>query len=546
MMKKAVVIGLDGADWRLLEPWIQDNKLPTLGKLVSEGVSGRLRSTIRPESSVAWSSFSTGVNPGKHGVFGFVERVGQGYSFKLSNASSVHAQRFWDVLGREEVRVGLLNIPFTYPPRPVNGFMVTGMLTPGSDVSFAYPRTLQQQLLDHFEDYMFDASGSVKDKAVLIENVRAYTHQQKETALLLLQEQAWDLFTVIFTGPDRLQHFLWSDIDMQHPFYEPQSAHLYGNALLEHYQILDEAISEMLNYLHDNALVLIVSDHGFNGCARRFYVNQWLRERGFLELKRDGGFKFDLASWLSHIRSLSWLRRLKRIFLPMQWSSVDLQSKIFLRAIDWSHTKAYFGLDGGLRINLRGREPDGIVPTSEYNAIRHELHQELLALKYFKSKQPVLSEVFLREEVYCGPFVAKAPDLILEPQRDNVDPASNFILDGSLRTDQTKVFGSSFPYSANHALDGILIAWGPDIAGGGCVQGAQIIDLAPTVLASLDIAIPENMDGHVLSELFSPGSAPRSRYTATLDFEVNDSEKDFSLGEKETIENRLRNLGYID
>ncbi|RLC70309.1 MAG: hypothetical protein DRI81_19265 [Chloroflexi bacterium] len=544
MAEKVVVIGLDGADWRLIEPWIESGDLPTLSRLVSEGATGRLRSTIRPESSVAWSSFSTGVNPGQHGVFGFAERAGTGYAFRLANGSSVRARRFWDILGEQGLKVGLLNIPFTYPPAPVNGFLVTGMLTPGPDVAFTYPRELGQRLLNRFEDYVFDAGDSTQDKAALIESARAHTQQQRETALFLLQEEAWDFFALVLTGPDRLQHFLWADVDDQHPFHDPATSSRFGSALLEHYRALDDAVAEIMTRLPPDTLVLLMSDHGFNGCARRFYVNRWLRDQGWLTL-RESGDRRGLAPALSHLGSVRWLRRLKRALLPARWSSLDLRSRMFAQAVDWSSTKAYFGMDGGLRVNVQGREPEGIVPPGEYDNLRHELRQALLTIRDPETKQLVLAEVFLREELYRGPFAGAAPDLILEPQRDKVAAAYNFVLDSALNPDGDNPFGSSLPYSGNHTLDGILIAWGADVSPGRQVQNAKIIDLAPIVLAALDVAIPEYMNGRALSEIFAPGCAPAPRYAESESNAMDKPERAFSRKEERTVENRLSELGYL-
>ena len=489
-----MIIGLDGADWRLLGPWIEQGDLPTLARLVGAGAAGKLRSTIRPESSVAWSSFSTGVNPGKHGVFGFVERVEGGYSFKLANGSSVRARRFWDVLGERGLKVGLLNVPFTYPPSPVNGFVVAGMLTPGPETAFVYPRELQRRLLARFGNYLFDAGGLTGDRSALIERVRTHTRQQRETSVWLLQEQQWDLFVMVFTGPDRLQHFLWAGEDGRH-------------ALLDHYRDLDDAIAGILGLLPADTLVLLMSDHGFNGCARRFYVNHWLIGQGLLALNESGSRWGGLTTLFSRLGSVERLRRLKRAIFPSRWDSVALRSRAFERAIDWSRTQVYFGMDGGLRVNLRGREPEGIVPPEEYDALRQGLRQALLATRDPETKQPALSEVFLREELYHGPFADRAPDLILEPQRDNAVPAHNFVLDSSLKMDGAGSFGSSLPYSGSHTLEGILVAWGVDVARGHQIQDARIVDLAPTVLAALGVAVPGYMDGRVLSELFSPERA---------------------------------------
>ena len=544
---RVIVIGLDGADWRLLQPWLHAGHLPTLARLVRGGVHGPLRSTIRPESSLAWSSFSTGVNPGKHGVFGFVEQVKGSYSFQLANGASIRTRRFWDFLGEAGLQVGLLNIPFTYPPSAVNGFMVTGMLTPGPDVDFAHPPELQQQLLSRFGKYRFDVDHSTHEEVALIDSVRMITEQQRDTALLLLRERPWRFFTVVFTGPDRLQHFLWAHNDPRHPFYNVDSARLFGSALLEHYQLLDEAIAEILGHLPPDTLLLLMSDHGFNGCARRFYINRWLQERGLLVLHSTSTRRSRLTVMTSYLKSVGWLRRLKRALLPARWNSTSLHSAVFTHAVDWSRTRAYFGLDGGLRINLESREPGGIVRAEEFDALREELRQELLAVEDPETRQPVLTNLFYREELYHGPFAARAPDLIPEPQRDNPDPAHNIVLDGSLDNITASPFASSIPYTANHTLDGVFIAWGAGVAGTRQVLGAQIVDLAPTILAALDVPIPAYMDGRVLSEIFLPGCIPEPRHSEASEPGVPDGpEGSYSLAEEIAVESRLRGLGYLD
>jgi predicted AlkP superfamily phosphohydrolase/phosphomutase len=543
---KVIVIGLDGADWRLLEPWIQDKKLPTIAKLVSEGVTGKLRSTIRPESSVAWSSFSTGVNPGKHGVFGFMEQVEGGYSFQLANGSSVRARRFWEIISDYGLKVGLLNIPFTYPPAPVNGFMVTGMLTPGPDVTFTYPHELGQLLLARFGKYAFDVDDSTQDETTLVKKVLDLTYQQQETALFLLQEESWDLLTIVFIGPDRLQHFLWAHTDPHHPFHNAEQAHRFDSVLLEHYQLLDEAIAKILTGLPDDILVLLISDHGFNGCAKRFYVNHWLYEQGWLKLKEYDNWRLGLAEALSHLRSIQWLRRLKHTFFPDDWSSIALHSSGFAHTIDWENTKAYFGLDGGLRLNLYGRSPKGIVRQEEAEPLRQELYKALLAIEDPKTGRPVLSHVFSSEELYHGPFVSMSPDLILEPQRDNLNPIHNFVLDSSLLTDRASCFGSSVPYTANHSLDGIFVGWGAGVTRGNQIEDAHIIDIAPTVLAALEIPVPNYMDGRMLSEIFSPDSVPVLHRTNSKQCTQDVSEKLLNSEEELVVEKRLRNLGYLE
>lgn len=541
---KAVVIGLDGADWRLLTPWLAQGELPTLARLVAEGSSGPLRSTIRPESSVAWTSFATGVNPGKHGIFGFVAHQPGSYNFRLANGSHIGAPRFWHRLGQAGRRVGLLNIPFTYPPGPVNGVLISGMLTPGTHVPFAYPPGLQAEVLTRFPNYQFDPSETMHDKAALLASVAHCTDQQRAAALWLLREQAWDFFTVVFTGPDRMQHLFWADMDSRHPQHDPASP--YATALLDHYRALDGAVAEIVAAFPAGTLLLVMSDHGFNGFARRFYVNRWLHAQGLLAVRPGREAASPMVGVLNRLRGVPGLARLKRRLLPDSWGPAQMRANLLSQAIDWPRTRAYFAPDGGLRLNVQGREPQGVVPAgAAYEALRQELHQALLALTDPLTGQRVLAEVHRPEALYHGPYTALAPDLIPEPVRQAADPAHNVMLDGAL-AGGTLLFDSSAPYAGNHAPDGILIAWGAGARPGVQHAGAHIMDLAPTLLAVLGVDIPAGMDGQVLLDWFRPGAVPAPRYDTTLPDEAAPVAQAFANDDESLVADRLRDLGYLE
>ncbi len=526
--KKVIVIGLDGADWRLLRPWLQAGYLPVLQKLYTQGTSGKLRSTIRPESSVAWSSFATGVNPGKHGIFGFVQHVPRSYQYRIANGANIHTLRFWDILGEAGCSSCLINVPFTYPPKPIHGVLIGGMMTPGVHVPFVHPPELQKELLNRFPNYLFDAGDAAKERNALIAHVTAYTEQQTKLALWLLQEQNWGFAGLVFTGPDRLQHFLWSD---------PQ-------ALLAHYQALDSAVGQILARLTEPTLTLVISDHGFNGCGGRFYVNKWLEENAYLTLNKGRNWHSALYPIFSRLKTIGWVRKLKQTMLPYQGGVSSLKTSAFAKALNWDHTKAYYGLDGGIRLNVTGREPQGIVDPNDYEDLRQNLQNELRKLTIPGTEKSLFANVFMREELYTGDFSKDAPDLILEPQRDAVDAASHFILDSSINADQ--IYGSSLPYEANHAPDGILIASGTGVMQGGSIAGTQIIDIAPTILAALDVPIPTYMDGNYLAGLFSPDDSPTPRYARVDAMDPADVSGPLDAEWEQVIVDRLGNLGYLD
>ena len=512
IMTPVCIIGLDGVDWRLLRGWL--SALPTLARLCAEGTTGNLRSTIRPESSVAWSSFATGVNPGKHGVYGFMVQTSPG-RFQIANGATIRTARFWETLSAAGRRVALLNVPFTYPVRPINGALISGMMTPGLHADFAYPPELKSAFVARFPAYPFDPDSSHKTASAVSASVEQTTEQQLDAALWLLQREAWDCFGVVFTGPDRLQHFAWNGPDR----------------LLAHYRQLDAAVAKILAQLPADALTLIISDHGFNGVAGRFYGNQWLAENGWLRFKAGASRGSLLLKGVRKAQKIGWLRELKRHVLPAEVGASSLAASQFGARIDWANTRAYFAPDGGVHVNLRGREPHGIVV--DYAATRAQLQSELAAI--CRNDVPLFANVFTRDELYAGDVFDGAPDLVAEPQRETA--TTHFVLDSSAKP-QPSPFGDATPYQATHALDGILIAHGTNVATGSL--NANIIDIAPTVLAVQGVAVPDNVDGRPLVELFA--EPPEIAYQATGDV-VQDGAQS---ADDAAVAERLRQLGYID
>lgn len=528
LARKLVVIGLDGADWRVLQPEIDAGRLPVLAKLQVEGSSGYLNSTIRPESSVAWSTFATGVNPGKHGVFGFVRHQPESYNFSLANSQHIAVRRFWDYLGETGYRVGLLNIPFTYPPQEVHGFLVGGMLTPGTHVSFTHPPELQEKLLSKFWPFMFDAGDGEQEKTTVAKRVLTYTQQQLQVAQWLLQAEAWDCFTMVFTGLDRLQHFAWG-----------------GAEHLAHLQQLDAALGNILALLPSKTIVLVMSDHGFGGVANRFNVNKWLEAEGYLTLHSAKRASISIEKWLPRLKKIPLATWIKRRWLPTNWGPAHLKAISFGHTINWQQTKVYYAPDGGFRINLQGREPEGIVRQAEYDDLRQELNIKLRALRDPRNGNSPIAAIYPSEQLYIGPFANQAPDLIVEPQRDNMLSDHNYILDGKL-AGETAVFTTAQPYNGNHASQGIFVAWAPHIIAQQKIDDVHLQDIAPTILAAFNRPIPNHMDGRVLQELFILVESPSLTFFDDPSYELNQQTKNSADDDLTTVEDRLRKLGYLD
>lgn len=545
-VSKILVIGLDGTTFRLILPWIAAGELPNLGRVQRTGSCGSLRSTVRPESSVAWSSFATGVNPGKHGVFGFAH-VLPDYGVRINTAQSVQAPCFWQIAGQFDRNVGLINIPMTYPPQPVNGFMVSGMLTPSTQSQFTYPPDLRSELLSTLGDYIVNVGDISRGKGAFVEALDRCIELRCEATLYLMRSRPWDLFVSVFTESDRIQHFLWSDMDTEHPRRSVQDGGRFGQAILQHYRQLDAILGKLWRQAGDDAVIIVLSDHGFNGFHKTLFLNAWLHQMGLMNYTVTPST--DRRIWTSRLRHSTLLRYVKRnlpFVRDMRLTQV-LRHAQFARRVDWPHTRAFFSEERAIRINLVGREAMGIVqPGEEYDRLREQIIQQLLALRDPETGATPIEAVYRREELYEGPFLDKAPDLIVEPKRSEPKAVDNYVLSPAL---EAEVFGIDNPRSGNHDLEGIFMASGPGIRSGLELKGAHIVDVAPTILHAMAIPIPEDMDGRPLKEIFDSSFIPPQDRGGTSSISRASpaaGNRVFSEADEQEVLSRLRNLGYLD
>lgn len=543
---RVLVIGLDGATWRLLEPWLAAGELPVLAGLVAAGAHGPLRSTLRPESSVAWSSFATGVNAGRHGVFGFAGHVPGSYKVRLMTAADVQMPLFWEWTAGHGIRTGIFNVPLvTYPPRPLpeGSFSVGGLITPGLSSSFTWPPALRDELLARLPGYRLDTEmdqAGLSDEQIitgLAELIRTHL----EAALHLVRTRQPELFVAVFMATDRIQHHLWRHLDPRHPRYDAARSPARAPRILALYRQLDAAVGALIAAAADDATVVIMSDHGFNGCDRAFSVNAWLAQTGWLVLKPGASTRGAGAQLLRRMRWAPGVRRLKALLPGVR----DIKLTEAWRPdptdwIDWPRTRAYFSDVGGIRINLAGREAAGVVPPADYESARAKIAAGLLALRDPATGNAPIAAVYRREELYEGPHVALAPDLIAEPRRDDHDPARNYLLAYGAPPGGG-VFAGRPGLDGNHDLDGILIAAGPGVTPG-AIAGARLWDLAPTLCRCLDIPAPAGLDGRILPELAADGRAAAAPAGEAF---VRPAAPALTADDEAALADHLRALGYL-
>jgi len=554
---RLLVVGLDGATWDLIAPWTRAGRLPFLARLMAEGTATYLNSTVLPISPPAWASFMTGKNPGKHGIFDFTGRDWSSYRMRIMRRPTEPS--FWEILGESGYRVGIVGVPQTYPPRPVNGVLVTGLGTP-SDKTFTYPPELSGPL--HAQGYRPtpDVHYRPGDEGGVLDSLLAEAEATTRVATDLMSREPWDLFVVVLRITDEAGHFFWRHMDETHPAHTREDE-VYQSAVLTCYQKADEALRRIVEAAGGDVTLLVMSDHGSGPLYKDVFLNEWLRQEGLLVLKekptpsslvvrlllQSGLTRTTVGHTLSRL-GLGGLKAWLRDLLGDRINVIPNDPRLPLHeAVDWSRTQAYStGYIGQIYVNLKGRDPQGIVDPGEvYERVRDRITERLLQLQDPETGERVVDKVVKKEEVYTGPYLEQAPDLFVYMK------GLGYITRGSydLAPDGTIFAHPSTHESGAHRQRGVLLAWGEHVQPSRPLHEtppAEIIDLAPTILYLMDCAIPEDMDGQVVESLVAPAyaSAHPVAYASTGGTVQHGSRY---LTEQEELEiiDRLKGLGYL-
>lgn len=535
---KALIIGLDGATFDILDPLIRNGRMPVLEKLMQNGAHGILKSTLPTNSFTAWASFMTGKNPGKHGIYDFRKSFKKDFYKKIVVTSKVlNEETMFQTFSRHKLKVGAFNVPLTYPPYEINGFMISGIVVPKTSREIFYPQHLYEEVTSRFGKYIANVSWNFYKNRIddLVADISSMTEQRKEITLYLMKNYEPEVLAVVFVGPDRIQHpllkYLFPFEDM--PKELPDKSSLKN--ILDYYSLLDRCIGEIISEAGPNTNIFILSDHGFHLALKQFKVNPFLEKIGMLRFSKG---KASIYNTLKKA-DIPYIRKIRRALFPH--SGKYLKTFSASSAIDWTQTKAYSTLDieQGISINLRGREPHGIVePGEEFHAIRNHIKNRLLELTDPEKNQKVIKHVFFQEELFKGRYLSEAPDIVIEP--------SEYFY---LGREKEKNLAELEWASGDHNRDGILIASGKDIVSGIETSGQKIIDLAPTILYSLSLPIPEDMDGRVLTELFKREFLKDNKIVSEKmerKHPVESDHKDLGETEQKELETKLKGLGYLD
>ena len=500
-VSKVVVIGLDCAAPELVfDLW--GDRLPNLRRVMANGVYGSLESATPPITVPAWMCMMTGQDPGTLGIYGFRNRKDHSYEgLNFASSRLVTHPTLWDVLGGHGKKSIALGVPLTYPPKPLNGLLVSDFLAPDTNANYTYPPELKEEISEVVGEWIFDTREfRTENKEKLLGEIYEMTRQRFKLAKHFLTTKPWDFFVMVEMGPDRIHHGFWRFFDPKHPKYS--AGNPLEHAIRDYYLALDGELGSLLKLLDDDTRVLIVSDHGAKRMDGGICFNDWLIKEGYLVLKEapSGVLKF----------------------------SPDL--------VDWEKTRAWGdgGYYGRLFLNIAGREPNGTVPPEEVGALKTELTEKLLALGD-ETGNPIGNQVFKPEEIYRESRNV-APDLIVyfgDLHWRSVGTVGN----PSVWTHEN----DTGPDDANHAQLGIFLmanasdlkdaSWVPNVStfAKNRLQGLSLYDIAPTVLRSFGLEIPDGMRKEAI-ELQPAGGI---------------EEEVYSEEEEAELARRLEDLGYL-
>jgi predicted AlkP superfamily phosphohydrolase/phosphomutase len=530
MTSRTLLIGLDGATFSILDPLMDEGVMPFLERFIAGGARAKLRSTVPPLTPPAWTTVMTGRSPGNHGVLDFFrfEFKPDGRFIRVLDSSDVSCETIWSMANRHGLKTTALNFPLTSPPPPISGNMLPGWV-PWRHLRLAcHPADLYDRIneLPGFNARELAMDMTLEGNA--IEGCQKREDYEDWICLHIRRERQWfeilrhlmredpcQLTAVLFDGVDKLQHFVWRFLD---PAYFPASPSAWEQKIralcCDYFREMDHCLEELVALAGPEANTVMVSDHGFRATHQIFYLNAWLEQNGYL-------------AWTDAAESEE----------PGKLG-LDSMARRFYE-VDWDKSTAYSPTPSGNGIYL---SLDGSDAAHEnYASARQELMDALLRFTDPATGEPVVSRVWTREEAFAGDHMALAPDLTLD-LRDG-----GFV---SILPSDSVLMPRAEPTGTHHP-DGIFLAGGPGICQGATLPTLSIIDVAPTLLYTLGLPVPEDLEGRVPTEVFDPArlqAKPVRREGLTQPPETlagRTAEPPDEAGEAELLQ-RLRALGYVE
>lgn len=526
-MSRVLLIGWDGADWRILDPMLEAGILPNLASLIHRGARGTLMSTVPNHSWSAWPSFLTGMDPSNHGVYDIFERDYSSRRKLPVTYRSIKETTILSDLTAAAIPTVMTNVPLTFPPPKIEGKLVAGGVLPKWR-PFTHPEELGEELERAGSPYPINGMSWTtfrnRPEPFLAEamelteaRIRANEH--------LLDTTEWRFASLVFVATDRVQHCLTKYVSPDHPDYGSRSKEPLAEKIRDVYRLLDDGLGRLLSRVSEDDLVLFVSDHGFRGVTRALHMDRLLEHLGLLRFAAS-----------------------RAVFGPMQWGRMramarkiydllGLHGRVSLpQSVNWQKTTAYTSVRStgeGVSVNIAGREPDGIVDPADYEKVRERVMDSLSSFIDSATGKRPIARAIRREEVFSGKYQETAPDIVLEP-------ASAYSL-----THATSVVEEADWLSGDHRIEGVIAAAGPRVRTDAFAQPARLVDVAPTVLAALSVPASAKHDGQVLSSVVGEETAAATvRGVAAEVGGTTDSGLDAE--EAREVEEHLRGLGYLE
>jgi predicted AlkP superfamily phosphohydrolase/phosphomutase len=496
---RTVIFGVDGLTFRIISPLIERGELPNFKKLRDEGCEAILESKYPPLTPPAWTSLSTGLKPARHGVYDYWIYADEQNERKRGVTRSVHVQTqrraekaIWNILSEYGKQVLVINVPATYPPEVVNGYMVSGYLTPSTDLDFTYPSSFKEELFKVAPQYQLVPGPEYESLRLklqvgpMVDVLMRITEQRTRLIMHMLKEKPWDFCYLAYVCSDRLQHQLWEEAIALDPRTN------------RYYKMLDDALGEILALLGPDDNLFLVSDHGFRGHNSYFDINEYLVSKGLLTLdpkvqaaRKKAGHASSLKRLANQLGLRPLARKLKRSLKAAGvWENADVDaSRPLLEDIDWDNTLAYVPSFSG----FQGGYADVFLSPDMTDEQVAELCADLKRQKDPKNGKPLIDAIYTTEVFGEGQFAPREPRLLLLAQE-----GVTFLMElGNERIweDIGKTFGS-------HHKDGVLYAFGAGFKRGYKAANAEVFDLVPTILSSMHLPFPYTFDGRVLDELF--------------------------------------------
>lgn len=572
-MTRVFIVGWDGATFDLIKPWVAEGKLPNIARILDEGTHGLLRSTLPPMTFPAWTSFMTGKNPAKHGIFDFTRQRPGSYDLEFVNGGQRKAPSFWKLLSDAGKKVISISVPCTYPPEKVNGIMLSGFDAPGLggsgstlDSRGMHPPELCEELDKAVGGHPIGSFpiAEINDGRpdVAIDKIIEAIRRKANTTKYLVENKEWDCAMILFGESDGVGHHFWKYCDPESPLFTDKPQRM-EDSIFRVYEELDRQLGEIRELLPEDTTLLMMSDHGFGGVSNSvLYPNCWLREQSLLKFR--GGMsnwfsrKLDAVKLLAVAKLPSHVKRM--IYRAAKGRLGGIEAKVRYGIIDWSGTQAYFEENPYypvLWLNVKGRQPGGVVePGEEYEALRTRLIEAMEDWRHPETGEKIVLRAYRREEVYSGPLMEEAPDILVHwNEKENYTYAFKVSSKSTNNqwtedVDPNKAENLAFftGKSGSHRDNGIFLATGATIRHGEEIEGAHITDVAPTILHLLDVPVPADMDGKVLMDALdeSKVSTEVAIGAAAEMTTAGPSQVDYDADDDEAIAERLRALGYID